>query len=165
VSAPPQARSRGAGSHPTAKSGLGTAPPIGDPAVAAVFESWPAATRRNLLTVRKLIFGAAAARHDVGPLVETLKWGQPAYLPATPRVGTTVRIDALRASRTGYAVYFHCQTNLVETFRELYPELRFSGNRAILLDAKDKLPEAELRHCVALALTYHSNRRKRTRAR
>ena len=48
---------------------------------------------------------------------------------------------------------------------ELYPELRFSGNRAILLDAKDKLPEAELRHCVALALTYHSNRRKRTRAR
>ncbi len=54
-----------------------------------------------------------------------------------------------------YAVYFHCQTNLVDTFRELYPDLKYSGNRAILLDAKDKLPEAELRHCVGLALTYH----------
>jgi hypothetical protein len=52
-----------------------------------------------------------------------------------------------------YAVYFHCQTNLVETFRELYPELRFEGNRAILLDAREKPPEAALRHCVALALT------------
>ena len=41
-----------------------------------------------------------------------------------------------------YAVYFHCQTNLVETFRELYPELRYEGNRAILLGAEDKVPEA-----------------------
>jgi hypothetical protein len=59
-----------------------------------------------------------------------------------------------------YAVFFHCQTNLVETFRELYPELRYGGNRCILLKAEDKLPEAELRHCVALALTYHLGKRK-----
>ncbi len=52
-------------------------------------------------------------------------------------------------------MYFHCQNNLVETFRELYPDLNHSCNRAILLDAKDKLPEEELRHCVGLALTYH----------
>jgi len=97
-------------------------------------------------------------------LEETLKWGQPSYL--TPQTNSsTIRIDSVKPEAGQYAVYFHCQTNLVETFRELYPELRFSGNRAILLDAKDKLPEAELRHCVALALTYHSNRRKRTRAR
>ena len=63
-----------------------------------------------------------------------------------------------------YAAYFHCQTNLVGTFRELYPELRFEGNRAILLDAKEEPPEAALRHCVALALTYHLRRRKQARA-
>ena len=35
-----------------------------------------------------------------------------------------------------YAVYFHCQTDLVETFRELYPtEFSFGGNRSILFDA------------------------------
>ena len=40
-----------------------------------------------------------------------------------------------------YAVYFHCQTDLVETFRELYPtELRYGGNRSILLDAADEIP-------------------------
>ena len=59
-----------------------------------------------------------------------------------------------------YAVYFHCQTDLVETFRELYPELSYGGNRCILLDAEDKVPEAALRHCVGLALTYHSRQRK-----
>ncbi|MBV9981700.1 MAG: DUF1801 domain-containing protein, partial [Bradyrhizobium sp.] len=66
-----------------------------------------------------------------------------------------------RSAPDQYAVYFHCQTNLVETFRELYPELRYGGNRSILLDAADDPPEAALRHCVALALTYHLNRRKR----
>ena len=63
-----------------------------------------------------------------------------------------------------YAVYFHCQTDLVETFRELYPELRYGGNRSILLNLKERLPEAALRHCVALALTYHLNKRKPARA-
>ena len=42
----------------------------------------------------------------------------------------------MKSSAGQYAVYFHCQTDLVETFRELYPELSFSGNRAILLDAE-----------------------------
>jgi hypothetical protein len=61
-------------------------------------------------------------------------------------------------------VYFHCQTNLVETFLELYPNLVYGGNRCILLDATEALPEAALRHCVALALTYHLNKRKGGRA-
>jgi hypothetical protein len=55
---------------------------------------------------------------------------------------------------------FHCQTNLVETFRELYPELSYSANRAILLDADAELPKVALSHCVALALIYHLNKRK-----
>jgi hypothetical protein len=49
----------------------------------------------------------------------------------------------------------------VATFRELYPnELSYAGNRAVLLDADDEIPEAALRHCVGLALTYHLRRRK-----
>jgi hypothetical protein len=74
--------------------------------------------------------------------------------------GSTIRIDQVKPDADQVAVYFHCQTNLVETFRELYPKLTYSGNRAILLDASSKLPEAELRHCVGLALTYHLGRRK-----
>jgi hypothetical protein len=61
-------------------------------------------------------------------------------------------------------VYFHCQTNLVETFRDLYPdEFSYGGNRCIILDAVDDVAEPALRHCVALALTYHLNRRKPAR--
>jgi hypothetical protein len=47
----------------------------------------------------------------------------------------------------------------VATFRELYPrELRYGGNRSILLNAEDEIPEPALRHC--LALTYHLNKRE-----
>ena len=89
-----------------------------------------------------------------------MKWGQPSYLTPQTKSGSTIRIDQVKPSPGRYAVYFHCQTDLVETFREFYPELRFGGDRSIVLDAEEKLPEAALRHCVALALTYHLNKRK-----
>jgi hypothetical protein len=88
----------------------------------------------------------------------------PSHLTPETESGSTIRIDQVKSAAGRYAVYFHCQTGLVDTFRELYPaKLRFGGNRCILLDAKDELPRAELRHCVALALTYHLNKRKAAR--
>jgi hypothetical protein len=130
------------------------------PAVEAAFGAYPEPVRTRLRALRRLIFDTASATKGVGALEETLKWGQPSYLTPQTKSGSTIRIDSVKPEADQYAVYFHCQTNLVETFRELYPELRFSGNRAILLDVKEKLPEAALRHCVALALTYHLRRRK-----
>jgi len=121
----------------------------------ALFDAYPAPVKAKLLALRRLILDTAKATRGVGALQETLKWGQPSYLTAETGSGSTVRIDQVKPAADQVAVYFHCQTNLVETFRELYPELRYSGNRAILLDVRDKLPEAALRHCVALALTYH----------
>jgi hypothetical protein len=131
-----------------------------DPAVDAVFAAYPKPVKAKLLALRRLILDTAKATTGVGTLQETLKWGQPSYLTPETRSGSTVRIDQVKAEPGQYAVYFHCQTNLVETFRELYPELRYGGNRCIMLDAEDKMPEAELRHCVALALTYHLGKRK-----
>ncbi|SDI95634.1 MULTISPECIES: DUF1801 domain-containing protein [Bradyrhizobium] len=132
-----------------------------DPAVDGVFDAYPRPVKARLLALRRLILATAKATEGVGALEEILKWGQPSYLTPESRSGSTIRIDQVKAEAGQVAVYFHCQTNLVETFRELYPELRYSGNRAILLDAGDRLPEAELRHCVALALTYHLGKRKR----
>jgi hypothetical protein len=55
--------------------------------------------------------------------------------------GSTIRIDRLKSSANQYAVYFHCQTDLVETFRNLYPtELSYGGNRSIILNAEDAIP-------------------------
>jgi hypothetical protein len=132
-----------------------------DPAVEAVFSAYPKPLRAKLLALRRLILDTASTTAGVGRLEETLKWGQPSYLTTETKSGSTVRIDRIKPAADRYAVYFHCQTDLVETFRDLYPtELSYAGNRSIVLDANDPLPQAALRHCVALALTYHLNRRR-----
>jgi Domain of unknown function (DU1801) len=133
-------------------------------AVDAVFSTYPTPVKAKLLALRRLILDTAKTTNGVGVLEETLKWGQPSYLTPASKSGSTIRIDQVKAEAGRYAVYFHCQTDLVETFRELYPELRYGGNRSILLDAGEKLPEAALRHCVALALTYHLRKRRTVQA-
>jgi Domain of unknown function (DU1801) len=137
-----------------------------NPAVDAVFRAYPKPLKAKLLALRRLIFDTAKTTKGVGALQETLKWGQPSYLTAETRSGSTIRIDRVKSSAHQYAVYFHCQTDLVETFRELYPtELSYGGNRSIVLNAEDAIPKPAVRHCVALALTYHLNKRKAARRR
>lgn len=143
--------------NPAKKPGAGFA----DPAVAAVFGAYPEPLRARLLALRRLIFDTARTTGGVGALEEALKWGQPSYLTTETKSGSTIRIDRVKSAANRYAVFFHCQTDLVETFRELYPtELSYGGNRSILLNADDDIPEQALRHCVALALTYHRRKRK-----
>lgn len=134
-----------------------------DAKVAAAFGAYPPAVRGRLMALRELVFEAAAATPGVGHLTETLKWGQPSYLTEETRSGSTVRIDKLK-SGNGCAVYFHCQSGLVGQFRELYSgKLVFQGERAIVLDGDGRVPERELRHCIALALTHHLRKKKRNR--
>ena len=133
-----------------------TEPAAIDARVQGVLDAQPPAMGRALTRLRTLIFAAATQTPTIGPLIETLKWGEPAYLPRTPRTGTTIRINAVKSAPAKYAALFHCKTTLVESFRLLYPDiLTFSGNRAIRLDLDEPVPEAALTHCFALALTYH----------
>lgn len=135
--------------------------PFEDAAVRAVFEAYPGALRADLLGLRELIFDTARAAEGVGTLVETLKWGQPAYAPSKPRIGSTIRIDALKPPDLKYAIFFHCQTTLVPTFRELYANrFAFQGNRAMVFSPGEKVPRDALRHCIAMALTYHLKSRR-----
>lgn len=132
-----------------------------DPNVKAVFDSYPPGLRADLLRLREMIFDTASETDGVGRLVETLKWGQPAYLPAGRKIGSTIRIDILKDQPGRYAMFFHCQTPLVDTFRELYrDQFVFQGNRALLFSHGDPLPLDALGHCVALSLTYHLRRRR-----
>ena len=116
--------------------------------------------RPSLKHLRKLVHDVVSATPEIGEIVETLKWGQPSFLPKRPRIGTTVRMDAVSEKPPRIALYFHCQTTLVRTFRELYPDVfEYEGNRAIVLDASMPLPDAELRHCIEMALIYHKAKR------
>ncbi len=131
-----------------------------DPGVAAVYQAYPPRVRDALLGLRRIILETAAATKDAGQLIETLKWGQPSYLTVSPKSGSTVRVGPVAGATDQYALYFHCRTNLIETFRGLYhDELTFAGNRAIVFHADDTVPQEPVRHCVSLALTYHVRKR------
>jgi len=127
-----------------------------DSAVARVFSAYSADVRGKLEALRRLIFATAKETPGVGPLEETLKWGQPSYLTSETGSGSTIRIDAIRAESGNYAIYFHCQTTLVKSFRKKFgARFRYEGNRALVFSAADEMPEAALGECIADALTYH----------
>lgn len=124
--------------------------------VRQLIDGYDEPARQQLLAVRDLVFSEAARHAEIGELVETLKWGQLSYLPLKSRVGTTVRFDAVPGCPSKLAMYLNCQTTLVDGIRQLYPAtFEFKGNREIVFDADAAMPETELRHCIALALTYH----------
>lgn len=125
--------------------------------VAAVFDSYPSPLRQQLLDLRQLIHDTAAATEGVGPLEETLKWGQVSYLTTASGSGTTVRIDRDKASGQP-AIYVNCKTDLLSRYRELYPDaFGYDGNRGVVVgNAPD---QDALRHLIALALTYHSSKK------
>jgi hypothetical protein len=129
-------------------------------AVAQVFATYPPEMRRCLLTLRELIFDTAASTPGVGELDEALRWGEPAYLTPS-KSGSTIRINWKRSSPSRYAVCFNCHTNLVETFRMLFPDdFTFEGNRAIVFHQAEALPGDTLAFCIAAALTYHLDKRR-----
>jgi hypothetical protein len=124
--------------------------------VARTFASYPPPLQRKLLALRRLVLDTAAATPGVGEVEETLKWGEPAYLTAASKSGSTIRLGPVKSSPSQYALYFNCKTTLVDTFRTLFPkELRYEGNRAIVLDTADAVPRDALAFCIQAALTYH----------
>jgi hypothetical protein len=131
--------------------------------VAAVFMAFPDKVRSRLLALRELIFDTAAATEGVGELEEVLRWGEPAYLTTQSKIGSLVRINQRHPAGDRYAIFFHCQTNLIETFRQFYPDFTFEGNRAITFGVDEDLPIDAMRRCVAMALTYHRDKKPAAR--
>ena len=144
---------------------MGTKQSFFNAAVEAVFDAYPRDVRKRMLELRRLIFDTAATTTGVGELEETLRWSEPSYLTTQSKSGSMIRMHWKPSDGDQYGMYFHCRTNLVATFRELYPsELQFDGNRSIRLNRTAAVPADALRHCIALALTYHLDRRARSRA-
>lgn len=129
-----------------------------DPTVAAVLEAYPAALRDRLMRLRVLIQETAAATDGVGPLEETLKWGEVSYLTSASGSGTTVRIGRDKASGRP-AIYVNCKTDLLSRYRTLYPgAFGYDGDRGVVIG--ETPDEAALKHIVALALTYHASKKR-----
>ncbi|WP_439488737.1 DUF1801 domain-containing protein [Algoriphagus sp.] len=126
---------------------------ITSPEVASVFSKYPDIVRDKMVNLRRLVLETA---EEIGlpDLEETLKWGEPSYIA---KKGSTLRMDWKSKSPDEYAMYFKCTSKLVPSFRSVFDGFfKFEGNRAILFQLDEEIPEAELKNCIKSALTYHT---------
>ncbi|WP_300016852.1 DUF1801 domain-containing protein [uncultured Roseobacter sp.] len=123
--------------------------------IAAVIEKWPEAAQLKFAALRETLHDVAA-HAEVGEVTEALKWGQPSWLPAKPRVGSTLRCGWHASEPKKFNLYVHCQTTLAETMRSLYPQaFEYDGQRALRMALEDPAPAEAIEHCALLTLTYH----------
>lgn len=122
--------------------------------VEKVFNNYPEEIREKLMLLRKLVLEIAEETDGIKLLEETLKWGEPSYLA---KGGSTIRMGWKKSNPAHYAMYFNCNTKLVDTFKERYKDkFKYEGNRAIVFHKNEIIPTNEVKQCILLALTYHS---------
>lgn len=126
--------------------------------VQAALDRYTELTRKKLLALRTIILDVAR-EENAGPIEEVLKWGQPAYLTPSGS-GTTIRIDRDETHGGAIALYVNCQSSLVGTWRERFPDMTFGGERSLHLALDADLADPRLRICIADALTYHRRKKK-----
>ena len=134
--------------------------------VEAVFKTYPQNIKSKLMFLRQLIFDTAASIEGVREIEETLKWGELSYLTPESKSGSTIRITWKESQKEHYSMFFKCTANLVPAFKEKFPQqFKFGGNRSIDFNLNDDVPVKELKRCIALALTYHRNKKLESPAR
>ncbi|MFK7887739.1 MAG: DUF1801 domain-containing protein [Gammaproteobacteria bacterium] len=131
-----------------------------DPSIAAAYGRYPATARKRLMQLRKLIFQTASEVGGVGAIEECLRWGQPTYLTTASDSGSMLRLHWAESLGQHVGLYVHCQTALVEEFRERYPAFKYHGNRALLIPIGGRLARDEIADCMALALMYRLRSKK-----
>lgn len=120
------------------------------------FDSYPVHIKPLMLQLRKLIFEVARTTDGVGEIEETLKWGEPAFIPSKTKSGTTIRMDWKAKNPDYIGIYVSCNTSLIDSYKTLFSEeLEFEGKRAIFIPINNPIPEKELKICFQMALRYH----------
>lgn len=129
--------------------------------VRQAFAAFPDDARAVLLAVRGLVFAVAAEDTRIGALTEALKWGEPAYLTAASRSGSTLRLGVTNPGRVP-AIFVNCRTTLAADVRDRSGAVfGHEGARALLLPEDAGAHADHIRHAVWLTLTYHLRRRAR----
>ncbi len=126
--------------------------------ILTVYAEAPPLVAARLARMRALIHAAADAT-GTQPLTETLKWGQPAFLPAK-KAGTTLRLGWTAPGTC--TLFVHCQTDLVDRYRSRFPgAFSYERARAVHLPASAPFDEAAFQQIAAMALTYHRDKGRR----
>ena len=126
--------------------------PAPSPVVAAALAQLTQPQRGHLMTLRALIYDIAATLPDCR-IAEQIKWGQPSYTTADTNAATPLRLGI---TKTGdVAIFTLCQTTVMSNFRALAPQdMRFDGNRAVLMAPDAPLPLDAIAPLIRAALTY-----------
>jgi len=125
--------------------------------VSQAFDEYPSAAQATLLAIRDIIFAVHKNDPEIGQLLEALRWGELSYLTQAPNTGSMVRLALTKSGEP--AMFFHCGTTLVETFRVQYSHIfDFEDNRAVVLRLPVEDTVAEISHCVKQALRYKRDR-------
>ncbi|MCA1764479.1 MAG: DUF1801 domain-containing protein [Flavobacteriales bacterium] len=118
-----------------------------------VFAGYPKDVRGKMLFLRCLVRETAEETEGLEALEETLKWGEPAFVTKN---GSTLRMDWKEKNPGQYAIYFQCNSRLVDTFRMVFDrKFQYEGKRAIVFEINQKIPVAEPKECIKASLTYH----------
>ena len=132
-----------------------------NPDVEATVATWPKAAQTKFAEIRRRIRLEAAQTPEVGPLTETIKWGEPSWLTEATKSGTTIRVAWKPARADKIGVFVSCQTSIIETLREVYGDtLSYDGARGLLISLEAPVPENGLTHLIRLAQSYHINRKE-----
>jgi hypothetical protein len=129
--------------------------------VREILRAYPKPIQTKLLALRTLLYKIAEETEGVGVLEETVRWGQASYLPSASKSGSMIRIDRYRKDDSRCALYFFCQTTLVDSFKEMFgAALTYEGNRAVIVDVAGELNTPVISQCMEMALTYNLRKRK-----
>lgn len=114
---------------------------------------FPTHCAKSLNELRALILDVQAENPEIGELSEVLRWGQLSYLTEQTGSGSMIRLGLSKSGKP--AMFFHCGTTLIETFRAQYTHLfEFEGNRTMAVTEPIDDFSVELKHCIHQALTY-----------
>ncbi len=126
---------------------------ITDPRFLIRMENYPNSVKEKMEYLRKLVIESASEIEGIDKLEETLKWNEPSFITKN---GSTLRMDWKEKSPNHYAMYFQCSSRLVDTFKMIFGDkFQYEGNRAIVFELDQVIPEAELKECIKATLNYH----------
>lgn len=121
-----------------------------------VLNAWPKDAQTHFHELREIVHDTATANPLVGPLHETLKWGEPSFLTDKSRSGTTLRICWKAKTPDEIGLFVICRTDMLEQVRALFPDaFRYEGTRAAYLPLSQPIPVDAVSYLVSRAQTYH----------
>lgn len=125
----------------------------------SVVDQYPAEFKEKLLYLKSLIYEQAELSPNVDVIEESIKWRQLSYVSKN-RSGTPIRLGIEKKTPGYYGLYVNCSTTVINDVKHIFGDgFQYDGNRGLLFNEKDNLPENNIRRIIDIILCYHINKK------